>query len=129
MAKSKQNLAKNKRKYIIFIIFLRIQRFQKSIDMEKNLCGRCHGRFILLQNDKKLKEKQKNAINDKLIFGGTSSNDDLVSAALMQTPRKLNAFAQFVKENYNSVKAENKLSSHKDVMQEISKKFKQLSTK
>ena len=47
----------------------------------------------------------------------------------MQTPRKLNTFAQFVKDNYGSVKSEKKLTSHKDVMQEISKKFKLLSAK
>jgi hypothetical protein len=97
--------------------------------MEKNLCGRCHGRFALLQNDKK--QQQKNLINDKLIFGASIENMNEIELMQqqLQTPRKLNIFAQFVKDNYGSVKLENKLSSHKDVMQEISKKFKLFSAK
>ena len=106
-----------------------IQRFQKSIDLVKNVCGRCHGNFVLLQNDKKQKEKQKNLINDKLFFGSESPAAATATLELMQTPKRLNSFAQFVKDNYNSVKIENKLSSHKDVMQEISKKFKLMSAK
>lgn len=45
------------------------------------------------------------------------------------TPRQPNKFALFVKENYGSVKKEKNLNSHKDVMQELSKNFKLLSTK
>ena len=47
----------------------------------------------------------------------------------MITPRQPNKFALFVKENYGSIKKEKNLNSHKDVMQELSKNFKLLSTK
>ncbi len=70
-------------------------------------------------------QKQKTQINDKIFFGESTTTP----VELIQTPKRLNTFAQFVKDNYNSVKVENKLSSHKDVMQEISKKFKLMSTK
>ncbi len=46
-----------------------------------------------------------------------------------ETPKQINKFAQYVKDNYKSVKKERNLSNHKDVMQELSKNFKTLSTK
>ena len=119
----KSKFLMNKIPQIISLPSKRIQRFQKSIDLVKNVCGRCHGKFILLQNDKL--QKQKTQINDKIFFGESTTTP----VELIQTPKRLNTFAQFVKDNYNSVKIENKLSSHKDVMQEISKKFKLISTK
>ena len=97
-----------------------IHRFQKSIDLDNNLCGRCHGRFKLITN-KTSKENNLKELNDK--------NSDAGSNNQFQTPRKLNSFAQFVKDNYGSVKSEKKLTAHKDVMQEMSKQFKLLSTK
>jgi predicted SprT family Zn-dependent metalloprotease len=87
-----------------------IHRFQKSINIDKMVCGRCHGRFDLYCNNVKL-------TYDPIEF----------QVAQFQTPqnKKVNKFAQFVKENYGSVKSEKKLA-HKDVMLELSKKFKQL---
>ena len=53
-----------------------------------------------------------------------ATNSDLYA-----TPRAPSKFALYVKENYNSVKREAKLIAHKDVMQELSKKYKQDSAK
>lgn len=53
-----------------------------------------------------------------------------IGVGLLATPsRPLNKFAVYVKENYNLVKKENNLTSHKDVMLELSKNFKLLSSK
>jgi hypothetical protein len=82
--------------------------------LDKNLCGRCHGRFTLIQNAATKKTKQSNL--------STSPHET-------PTPRKLNSFALFVQEKYSIIKADKKLNTHKDVMQEISKQFKMLSTK
>jgi len=89
-----------------------IHRFQKSIDLDNNLCGRCHGKFSLINNNDKQKESKP------------TSGD-----AQFHTPRKLNSFAQFVKDKYGSVKSDKKLTQHREVMQEISKQFKLLAAK
>uniref|UniRef100_A0A914WIY8 SprT-like domain-containing protein n=1 Tax=Plectus sambesii TaxID=2011161 RepID=A0A914WIY8_9BILA len=73
-----------------------IKRHSKSLDMERKVCGYCRGRFTLLVNGK---------------------------PAAAQTPRT-NKFAQFVKDNYGSVKTASK--SHKDVMTELGEQFKLL---
>jgi hypothetical protein len=80
--------------------------------LDKNLCGRCHGRFTLQSG------------NPKAIASAANLGENQTP-----TPRKLNSFALFVQEKYNIIKTEKKLNTHKDVMQEISKQFKMLSTK
>lgn len=69
-----------------------------------------------------IKQKKSQADNDP-------KNTDQALEDLVATPRRLNTFAQFVKDNYSSIKIEKNLNSHKDIMQEISKKFKLLTTK
>lgn len=88
-----------------------IHRFSKSIDVEKELCGICHGRFEIMVNS-----------NDQ--NGTTTAN-----AKEPKTPRQPSKFALYVKENYHSIKKDNQLGSHKDIMQELSKQFKLLDTR
>lgn len=104
--------------------------------MEKEVCGLCHGKFEIIKNDPKLsKDAQKKKKADEIsnlfdhIRNGSEPTLSNNQNEVAQTPRRLNKFAEYVKENYNSVKRDNHLSSHKDVMQELSKNFKQLSTK
>lgn len=101
------------------------------------MCGICHGRFEIIKNTKKntaeLETLKKIKLNnqfdllregDKAVLTPQKMNGDNFA-----TPRQPNKFALFVKDNYGSVKKENNLSSHKDVMQELSKNFKLLSAK
>ncbi len=89
-------------------------------------------------NDQKIKEIIKNKLNDEfdmlLNEGDEEQTNDVTrknkKAVIVEaTPKQINKFAQYVKDNYNSIKKERNLSKHKDVMQELSKNFKSLSTK
>ena len=88
---------------------------------------------------------------DRLVHGENYDDElddddgqiEVISEKGLQTPRRPqvpqtpkptpartpNKFAQFVKDHYNTIKKEKNLASHKDVMQELSKNFKALSTK
>ena len=82
-------------------LFSRIGRHSKSLDTEKKVCGHCRGRFQLL----------------------VSGSRNTSSASLPATPRTPNPFAQFVKENYGSVKKQGGGLPHKQVMDMLSKQF------
>lgn len=102
------------------------------------MCGICHGRFEIIKNTKnnaaELERIKKAKLNDDFdrlrdgneIVEGTGGKGYLEKFA---TPRQPNKFSMYVKENYGSVKKEKNLTSHKDVMQELSKNFKLLSAK
>ena len=83
-----------------------IGRHSKSLDTERKVCGYCKSPFQLqLNSDKK---------------AGSTGGAELTP----RTPRTPNAFALFVKENYGSVKKEQRGISHKDLMQKLSRDFK-----
>ena len=117
-----------------------IHRFSKSIDVNKELCGLCHGRFEIILNNKSDKDKNQANLdldderfdrikNDDYEFKGFSNatkSKGVLESAVSRTPNK---FALFVKDNYGSIKKDKNLNNHKDIMQELSKNFKQLSTK
>ena len=88
-------------------------------------------------NVKILESNKKSALNnlfDKLSLNKeeqqhytdstTASNAKQQLADVLATPRQPSKFAIYVKDNYNSVKKEYNLKTHKDVMQELSKKYK-----
>ena len=79
----------------------RIGRHSKSLDITKKCCGICSSPFQLLVNTKK----------------------GVQTPATPSTPRTLNKFAMFVKENFGKVKSSQKGASHKEVMQQLSKDF------
>jgi predicted SprT family Zn-dependent metalloprotease len=116
-----------------------IHRFSKSIDVNKELCGLCHGRFEIILNNKNDKNKIEETLdnddrfdrikNDDYEFKSASSSAKVSSAIENAVTRTPNKFAMYVKENYNTIKKDKNLNSHKDVMQELSKNFKQLSAK
>ena len=64
-------------------------------------------------------------VNKSMIQGKKNK----INANIEATPKQINKFAQYVKDNYNSIKKDKNLTKHKDVMQELSKNFKTLSTK
>ena len=106
----------------------RIHRFSKSIDINKQVCGICHGKFDLINANK---PQQATATFDDIINNderGEFTKTKLVPAAT-NTPKQLNAFSQFVKDNYRSIKQEKNIAKHQEVMKELSVQFKQLSTK
>ena len=95
-------------------------------------------KFELLLNDEKYNEIKKGKLNDEFdrILNdndGEQINDigktNKINANIEATPKQINKFAQYVKDNYNSIKKDKNLTKHKDVMQELSKNFKTLSTK
>lgn len=99
------------------------------------MCGLCHGRFELHLNDANQKNSKKNQADEDERFDQIKDNiytiesPKIPTSLVPVTPRQPNKFALYVKDNYNSVKKENNLNSHKDVMQELSKNFKMLSYK
>ncbi|CAF1110219.1 unnamed protein product, partial [Brachionus calyciflorus] len=117
-----------------------IHRFSKSINIEKEVCGICHGRFEIIKNSiknaseiNKLRQERMEERFDEIRselhgISGTPTKNQIDNNKFL-TPRQPNKFALFVKENYSSIKKDKNLSSHKDVMQELSKNFKTLSTK
>lgn len=75
-------------------------RHSKSLNLERQVCGYCHGKFILLTNTKQ----------------GTVNPAE-------QNKRPPTQFAMFVKDNYGKVKANNVGIKHGDVMKMLSKMF------
>ncbi|KAL1459903.1 hypothetical protein WDU94_011850 [Cyamophila willieti] len=75
-------------------------RHSKSLNIERKVCGYCHGKFILLTNSRQGQTEQT-------------------------TKRPPTQFALFVKENYARVKQENVGVKHGDVMKLLSQKFAQ----
>lgn len=95
----------------------------------------CHGRFELHLNNPNQKDSHKTREEEDDRFDKikddvyTIESPKIPSNPATATPRQPNKFALYVKDNYGSVKKEKNLSNHKDVMQELSKNFKTLSTK
>jgi hypothetical protein len=78
--------------------FFSFGRHSKSLDLNRKVCGVCHGRFELIINTAN---------------GGTASAPQ----------KKPNAFALFVKENYKIERKEK--MKHQEVMLALSQKFKE----
>ena len=101
----------------------RIHRFSKSIDITKQGCGLCFGRFEIIQNKPGAQQKigdKNNAMFDTLV-------GKEVETSVPVTPRPLNTFSQFVKEKYHQVKRDKGLSNNKDVMKELGVIFREIS--
>lgn len=82
-----------------------IGRHSKSLDTDRKVCGKCHGRFQLVVN-----------------YKGNKVNEAGDSAA--KPPKTPNPFALFVKENYKVYKKPG--VSHGDVMKVLGDKFKEV---
>ncbi|OAF64360.1 HMG box-containing protein C19G7.04, partial [Intoshia linei] len=74
-------------------------RFKRNLKVENGGCSKCNGKIVVLIEEKKNK---KNLIKFE--------------------PRKISSFAQYVKENYSTIKTRNE-KSHKDVMKQLSEMF------
>ena len=98
----------------------RIGRHSKSLDVKKKVCGRCGSRFELQINNA---STRKNNSNNK------KYNSENTRQSVPATPRQLNPFALYVKENYGSVKKQGQNLKHNDVMKALSEAFKKLKTK
>uniref|UniRef100_A0A8D9F3I1 Acidic repeat-containing protein n=1 Tax=Cacopsylla melanoneura TaxID=428564 RepID=A0A8D9F3I1_9HEMI len=79
-------------------------RHSKSLNVERKVCGYCHGKFILITNTRQGPTEQA-------------------------TKRPPTQFAMFVKENYARVKQDNVGVKHGDVMKLLSQKFAQTKLK
>ncbi|XP_067661493.1 germ cell nuclear acidic protein-like isoform X2 [Haliotis asinina] len=78
-----------------------IGRHSKSLDTDRKVCGKCHGRFEVRLSKNSASSSVSNTPN---------------------TPRTPNKFALFVKEQYGTYK-KNKDLKHKDIMQLLSQEF------
>ncbi|XP_046329101.2 dentin sialophosphoprotein-like [Haliotis rufescens] len=78
-----------------------IGRHSKSLDTDRKVCGKCHGRFEV--------RLSKNSATSSI-------------SSTPKTPRTPNRFALFVKEKYGTYK-KNKDLKHKDIMQLLSQEF------
>ena len=102
--------------------------------MDKEVCGICYGRFEIVVNSKNSAKQLETRRADTMsaafdnLSGVTPLKKSATSTDTLATPRPLalGPFALFVKEKYNLVKHEKKLTSQKDIMQELSKQFKAL---
>ncbi len=90
------------------------------------MCGICHGKFDLINANK---PQQATNFDDILNNNETGEFKTKTDKLVPSTPRQLNAFSQFVKDNYKRIKQEENIVKHQDVMKELSVQFKQLSTK
>ncbi len=98
------------------------------------MCGLCYGRFEIVLNSKTNAKQNEQAKQDEIeetfkrLTVESEDNSSIKKSAttpsLFATPRQPSKFALFVKDNYNSIKRESRLASHKDVMQELSKQYK-----
>ena len=87
-----------------------IGRHSKSLDVERKVCGHCHGRFQLLLNT-----------------GGGGARQAGSSGTPGGKGRAPTPFANFVKENYKHHRTPG--VSHGDVMKILSAKFSQTKLK
>nr|XP_022323637.1 HMG box-containing protein C19G7.04-like [Crassostrea virginica]XP_022323638.1 HMG box-containing protein C19G7.04-like [Crassostrea virginica]XP_022323639.1 HMG box-containing protein C19G7.04-like [Crassostrea virginica]XP_022323640.1 HMG box-containing protein C19G7.04-like [Crassostrea virginica] len=78
-----------------------IGRHSKSLDTSRKVCGFCHGEFALIDN--------------RQLSRGSGSTP--------ATPRTPNKFAMYVKENYGSMKEQEKDLKHGDIMKRLGKQF------
>ena len=87
-----------------------IKRHSKSIDVERNCCGRCRSKLVLHQWDTKLEKYVKLTQVE-----GADEN--------AKVPKTPNAFAAFVKENYKVCRTPG--VKHADAMKQLSQMFKE----
>lgn len=78
------------------------------MDIEKKICGVCHGRFEL-REDK----------NDEAVSSGACSST-------ISKPRPTPKFALFVKSHYSGAKENKPHASHREIMQTLGDQFKKL---
>ena len=87
-------------------MFFRIGRFSKSIDTEKQVCGRCHGKLQLVSSNSVSQKKREES--SSMTGSGGDQNRDQESQP--RTPKTPNQYALFVKESWSSVKKPGKSS-------------------
>lgn len=92
---------------VIFCRCYSIGRHSKSLNLDRKCCGYCRGRFEVF-------------LTSQLSNTNTKCNTE--STKKQRAP---NAFAVFVKENYATVKQENKVA-HGEIMKLLSQKFAQI---
>ena len=104
----------------------RIHRFSKSIDINKQACGICYGRFDLIHANKQ--SETKTTTFDDILYNNEAGV--FTAKSVPATPvRQPSAFSQFVKDNYRTVKQDKNLSKHQEIMKELGAQFKQLAAK
>ncbi|CAL8076864.1 unnamed protein product [Calicophoron daubneyi] len=114
-----------------------VNRHSKSIDVTKQVCGRCRSRFELLLNTPRgrmLRPSVAGSMDRRLMahctanssssnhpkttsFTGPVSNDE-------QTVRRPPVFADFVRKNYKQIRQKPEVKSHADAMAELGSLFK-----
>lgn len=90
--------------------------------MEKKRCGYCYGEFQLIVN--KINNNLVASNNFPVVY--TDPLKELYSLNDEEKPKpskKPSKFALFVKENYSSIKRENPLSKHGEIMKLLGEKF------
>ena len=85
------------------MLYFRIGRHSKSLDVTKKVCGYCRGTFELLVNPSGRQRTPQTP----------------------RTPRTPNKFAMYVKEHYGEIKQKDSSLKHKDIMQQLSTNFAQ----
>lgn len=84
-----------------------IGRHSKSLDTASKCCGYCRGKFELIVN----------VNNGEDLNRPTGGNTNVN----LQTPKRLNPFSEFVKDNYKLTRTPG--ISHADTMKQLSEKF------
>lgn len=85
----------------MFLHFQRVYRHSKSLDIEKDLCGKCLGKFELLLNNENKKGNE------------------------MQTPKRtLTKYNLFIKEHFQTMKQAQPHLSTPQLMKHLSQEYK-----
>ncbi|GAA57272.1 acidic repeat-containing protein [Clonorchis sinensis] len=101
-----------------------INRHSKSIDTEKQICGRCRSRFELLINTPRGRMMRPSVAGtmDKRLLAHCAVRPQVQPSELNEKRRP--AFADFVRENYRHIRQKPEIKTHSDAMTELGSLFK-----
>ncbi|XP_063717843.1 germ cell nuclear acidic protein-like isoform X2 [Symsagittifera roscoffensis] len=107
--------------YICTQCHSQLGRFSKSVDLAKQVCGRCHGKFQLVRGEEVNKWTELERVEQLGNVG--------VQEQKQKTPRTPNVYAQFIKDNWTTVQAKNPGMPFAEVRREINKLYHQKNLK
>ncbi|KER33501.1 hypothetical protein T265_00617 [Opisthorchis viverrini] len=104
-----------------------INRHSKSIDTEKQICGRCRSRFELLINTPRgrmMRPSVAGTMDKRLLAHCTVRPQVQQTQSSELSEKRRPAFADFVRENYRHVRQKPEIKTHADAMTELGSLFK-----
>ncbi|KAA0186999.1 hypothetical protein FBUS_09176 [Fasciolopsis buskii] len=109
-----------------------VNRHSKSVNTEKQVCGRCHSKFELLLNTPRgrmMRPSLAGAMDRRLLshIQKKSPHSVGVSSPRLQNSRSVSsrpAFADFVQKNYKSIRQTAGVNTHAEAMSQLGSLFR-----